>query len=335
MTQWASPFAFFLLVPLVGIAVWIWFARRRRRATVQFSHISGFMKVHRGYRAKLQWLPMAVKIMAIMLAVFALARPQKADTKVKRNVEGIDIMIVQDISDSMLIEDMDPENRIESSKDTMAKFIKGRISDRIGLIVFAGEAYTRVPLTLDYPLLLKSLSEVTTGQNLKQGTAIGVALADAVGRIKDSTAKSRVIIFLTDGENNTGTIDPDTAIEIAKGYGIKVYSIGMGRDGESQLPVFMEDVFGRKIKRYRPIHSDINVDLLKRMASETGGKFWRATNGDALRGAFREINSLEKSNIETSQFTRYAELFPPYLKWSVMIYFLAVFLGATALRKGP
>ena len=335
MMTWATPWAFALLIPLALALVWMWWARRRRTATVQFSNIGGFLKVHRGLRARLHWLPTLVKGAAIALAIVALARPQKADTKIKRNVEGIDIMIVFDISDSMLIEDMDPENRIESAKDTMTKFIKGRVSDRIGLIVFAGESYTRVPMTLDYPLLLKNLSEVETAHNIKMGTAIGVALANGVARIKDSTAKSRVIILMTDGENNTGTIDPETAIEIAKGYGIKIYSIGIGRDGESQLPQIMEDVFGRKVKRYRPIHSDVNVELLQLMAKETGGKFWRATSGDALRGVFKEINSLEKTNIETSQFTRYGELFPPYLKWSVIFYILAVFMGATLLRKGP
>lgn len=335
MTVWATPWAFALLIPLVLVVLWILWARRRRTATVQFSHVAGFLKVHRGWRSHFSWAPTAVKLGAIALAIFALARPQKADTKIKRNVEGIDIMIVFDISDSMLIEDMDPVNRIESAKDTMAKFIKNRVSDRIGLIVFAGESYTRVPMTLDYPLLLKNLSEVETAHNIKMGTAIGVALANGVARIKDSLAKSRVVILMTDGENNTGTIDPETAIDIAKGYGIKIYSIGIGRDGESQLPVMVEDVFGRRVKRYRPIHSDVNVDLLTKMAHETGGKFWRATSGDALRGVFNEINSLEKTAIETSQFTRYAELFPPYLKWAVAFYFLAVFLGATVLRKGP
>ncbi len=335
MTVWASPWAFSLLIPLGVLGYWLWFTRRRRTPTVQFSHLSGFLKVHRGYRSYLSWAPLVIKGFALALAIVALARPQKADTKIKRNVEGIDIMIVFDISDSMLIEDMEPENRLVSAKDTMAKFIKGRISDRIGLIVFAGESYTRVPMTLDYPLLLNNLAQVEPARNIKMGTAIGVALANGVARIKDSTAKSRVIILMTDGENNSGTIDPETALEIAKGYGIKIYSIGIGRDGDAQLPVMVEDVFGRKVKRYRPIHSAVNEQLLTKMAQDTGGKFWRATTGEALKGVFQEINGLEKTNIETSQFTRYAELFPPYLRWAVMLYILAVFLGATALRKGP
>lgn len=335
MTVWASPWAFFLLIPLAALGYWIYANRRRRTPTVQFSHLSGFLKVNRGYRSYVSWLPLAVKALALALAIVALARPQRADTKIKRNVEGIDIMIVFDISDSMLIEDMQPENRLTSAKDTMAKFIKARVSDRIGLIVFAGESYTRVPMTLDYPLLLNNLSTVEPARNIKMGTAIGVALANGVSRIKDSTAKSRVIILMTDGENNSGTIDPETAIEIAKGYGIKIYSIGIGRDGDAQLPVMVEDVFGRKVKRYRPIHSAVNEQLLTKMPSETGGKFWRATTGEALAGVFKEINSLEKTNIETSQFTRYAEMFPPYLRWSVMLYIFAVFLGATVLRKGP
>lgn len=335
MTVWASPWAFLLLIPLVALGAWLWIARRKRTATLQFSHLAGFLRVHRGYRAQLAWLPTAIKLVALAIAIVALARPQKADTKIKRNVEGIDIMIVLDISDSMLIEDMDPENRMESSKQTMANFIKGRVSDRIGLIVFAGESYTRVPMTLDYPLLLNNLSEVQPARNIKMGTAIGVALANGVARVKDSTAKSRVIILMTDGENNSGTIDPETAIDIAKGYGIKVYSIGMGRDGDAQLPVMVEDVFGRKVKRYRPIHSTVNNELLQKMADQTGGKYWRATTGDALREAFRAINALEKSAIETSQFTRYAELFPPWLKAAVILYLIAVFLGQTVLRKGP
>lgn len=335
MTLWATPYAFLLLIPLALALVWWFIGRRRRIPTLQFSQIAAFLQVARGGRSRIWWLPDVLKVAALVLAVIALARPQQADTRIKRNVEGIDIVIAFDISDSMLIEDMEPENRIESAKLTMEKFVKGRVSDRIGLVVFAGEAYTRVPLTLDYPLLLRSIESLKTSLNIKMGTAIGLGLADAVARLKDSTAKSRVIIFMTDGENNSGTIDPDTALEIAKGYGIRIYSIGVGRDGQAQLPVYVPDPFGRVVKQYRPIHSTVNEELLTRMATETGGKFWRATSGQALAGAFSAIDRLEKSKVETNQFTRYSELFPPYLRWAVYIYVLAVFLAQTALRKGP
>jgi Ca-activated chloride channel family protein len=335
MTVWATPIAFFLLVPLLGLGVWTWLNRKRRTASLQFSSLGGFAKIERGLRARLSWIPLVAKTIALALAIVALARPQRADTKIKRNVEGIDIMIVFDISDSMLIEDMEPENRLESAKFVISNFVKGRVSDRIGLVVFAGESYTRVPMTLDYPLLLQSIAETQPARNIKMGTAIGVALANGVARIKDSTAKSRVIILMTDGENNSGTIDPETALDIAKNYGIKIYSIGMGRDGDAQLPVMVEDMFGRKIKSYRPIHSAVNEALLGKMANETGGKFWRATTGNALQSVFKEIDRLEKTNIETSQFTKYAELFPPYLRWAVIMYVAAVFLGVTVFRRGP
>lgn len=322
MTVWASPWYFLLLIPLVAVLAWRFFRDHKKRPTMIFSQVSYLKIVGEPLRAKFKWLPNALKAIGIALAILALARPQRADTKIKRNAEGIDIMIVWDISDSMLIEDMPPdENRMDSAKHTIQRFVKGRVSDRIGLIVFAGESYTRVPLTLDYPLLQKSAEGVGTSHNMKMGTAIGVALANAVARLKDSTARSRVIIFLTDGENNTGSIDPETAIDIAKGYGIRVYSIGIGKDGEAQLPVILEDAFGRQVKRYRPIHSDINEDLLRKMAGDTGGRYWRATDGNILEGVFQEINRLEKSRVEINQYTRYAELFPPYLQWSVLIYF--------------
>lgn len=336
MTVWASPWYFLLLVPLALILAWRFLRDRKKRPTVIFSQVGYLRQIQEPLRAKFRWLPVFLQAIGIAMAIFALARPQRADTKIKRNAEGIDIMIVWDISDSMLIEDMPPdENRMDSAKQTIKRFIKGRVSDRIGLIVFAGESYTRVPLTLDYPLLLKSADAVGTSHNMKMGTAIGVALANAVARLKDSTARSRVIVFLTDGENNTGSIDPETAIDIAKGYGIRTYSIGIGKDGEAQLPVILEDAFGRKIKRYRPIHSDINEDLLRKMANETGGKYWRATDGKVLDGVFQEINRLEKTKVEISQYTKYAELFPPYLQWSVLLYFAGLLLAHSVFRRAP
>lgn len=332
---WASPWAFWLFVPLVAALVWKYFQRRKQRPSVQFSSVALLRDSGKTLRSRLVVVPSILKVAGLVLVIVALARPQRADTKIKRNVEGIDIVISLDISDSMLIEDMKPENRLEAAKVIIRDFIKNRVSDRIGLVVFSGESYTRVPLTLDYPLLLENLAAVQTSRNIKMGTAIGVSLANSVSRLKESTAKSRVVIFLTDGENNSGTIDPITALDIAKGFGIKIYSIGVGRDGQAQLPIYLDDGRGGKIKRYRPIHSKINEELLGRMANETGGRSYRALDSQALINVFREIDGLEKTKIEVNQFTRYAELYPSYLKWGLVALLLAAFLGRTVLRRGP
>jgi Ca-activated chloride channel homolog len=335
LTTWATPLAFFLFLALAAVLGWRRYKGVKLHGTLQYSSLQALAKVNRGARASLAFLPLVLKVMALALAIMALARPQRADTKVRRDVEGIDIMVTFDISDSMLIEDMRPENRLESAKAIIKSFIEGRVSDRIGLVVFSGESYTRVPLTLDYPLLLKSLAAVQTSRYIKMGTAIGVALANTVARIKDSTAASRVIILLTDGENNSGTIDPETAIQIAKGFGIRVYSIGIGQDGDAQLPVYIQAPNGQTVKRYRPIHSTVNDELLGRMAKETGGKYFRATSEDALAKTFREIDRLEKTKIEVNEYVRYTELFPTYLKVAVWLFLIGVFLGRTWLRRGP
>lgn len=335
MITWATPYAFLLFIPLVIVAGFVIYNRKRRRPSIQFSGIQILKGLRTPWRSRLVIIPFILKLIVISLAIVALARPQRADTKIKRNVEGIDIMIVLDISDSMLIEDMKPENRLEASKKIIKEFIEGRVSDRIGLVVFSGESYTRVPLTLDYSLLLQSLKEVQTSRNIKMGTAIGVAMANGVARLRDSTAKSRVMIFLTDGENNSGTIDPETALEIAKGYKIKIYSIGAGTDGDAQLPIYMQDASGQTVKRYRPIHSKINDELLGKMATETDGKYYRAETSKALENVFKDINNLEKTKIEINQMTKYAELFPPYLEASLGILIAALMLGRTLLRRGP
>ncbi len=332
---WHSLWAFLLLIPLFLFALLRQQKKREKHASMQFSNIALLKKMSRGLRVRFSFLPSMLKAFAILLAIIALARPQSASTKLKRNVEGIDIIMALDVSDSMLIEDMKPENRLESSKETIRKFITGRVSDRIGLVVFSGESYTRVPLTIDYEILLKSLAEVETSRDVKLGTAIGVALANSVSRLRDSTAKSRVVIFLTDGENNSGTIDPDTALEIAKGYGIRVYTIGVGRDGQAKLPVFSKDVFGRKVKRYQPMHSKVNEELLTRISKETGGKFYRATNTESLVGVFSDINKLEKTKIETQKFTKYTELYPKFLIPAVFLYLLASILQFSFFRRLP
>jgi len=333
--SWYSVWAFLFFIPILVVAIWVWLRRKNKTASLKFSGLEGLKKIQPSLRARLSRLPFFLKTLALCLTVVALARPREADVKVKRNVEGIDIMVALDISDSMLIEDMKPKNRLEASKKIIKDFIEKRISDRIGLVVFSGEAYTRVPLTLDYPLLLESLSEVKTTRTIKMGTAIGVALASSVGRLKDSTAESQIVIFLTDGENNSGTIDPETALQVAVENNIKIYSIGMGKDGQAQLPVYTTDALGRRHKRYRTMHSKVNQELLSMMAEETGGKFYRATNSRALERVFNEINKLEKTKIEANQYTKYNERFSKFLMWALGLYLLSLFFEKGLLRRGP
>lgn len=335
--QFSFPWALIFIPVILFAVVYFYWQRRKKLASFQFSSLSLFKEIPTSLRVKLIWLPMVLKSVALVLVVIALARPQMANTKIQRNVEGIDIVIALDISDSMLIEDMKPLNRLEAAKETIKQFIEKRVSDRIGLVIFAGEAFTLVPPTLDYPLIIERLKDIETAQtaNIKDGTALGVALANAAGRLKDSSAKSRVIIFMTDGENNSGTIDPETGLEIAKGYGIKVYSIGVGRDGPTRIPVFSRDVFGNKIKTYQPFESTVNEELLARMAGETGGKYYRATRENSLSGVFSDIDQLEKTKVDVNKFTRFDELFQKYLKWAFFLYALGFLLGQTVLRRSP
>lgn len=321
----------------------LWFAysiyrARTHRPSLQYSSVRFFSGPGGAtWRTRLMLLPEFFKFMSMVFVILALARPQVADTQVKRNVEGIDIMIALDISDSMLIEDMKPLNRLEASKQTIAEFVKGRSSDRIGVVIFAGESFTLIPLTLDYDMLLSRIQEVTTAQQarIKDGTALGVALANAAGRLKDSTAKSRVVIFMTDGENNSGTIDPETGLEIAKGYGVKIYSIGMGKSGPTKIPVYVRDVFGNKVKSYQPFESNVNDDLLGRMAKDTGGKYFRATQENSLQTVFEEINNLEKTKIDVNKYVRYTELFQRFVVVALFLLGFAMLLRWTLFRRVP
>lgn len=333
----ASPAFFLLLIPLVLIFGWSWWSEKKKRPSVQYSSLRVFRDIRPGPRVRLMRVTDLLKFSAMVFVIIALARPQRADTQVKRNVEGVDIMIVLDISDSMLIEDMKPLNRIEAAKDAMAKFVKSRASDRIGIVIFAGESFTLVPLTLDYDLILSRIAEITTAEvaRIKDGTAIGVGLANAAGRLKESTAKSRIMIFATDGENNSGTIDPETGLSIAKGYGVKIYSMGLGKSGPTRIPVYARDVFGNKVKTYQPFESTVNVDLLQRMASETGGKYFRADQEDSLQKVLREIDQMEKTKIDVNKYVRYSELFPAYLKIALILYLLGLGLRLTWLRRVP
>lgn len=335
--EWKTPSAFLLLALLAAVGVWRLWRRRQRTPSLQVSSVASLKGLRPSVRSRLMVLPFWLQAAGVVLMVIALARPQEANTKVRRNVEGIDIVIALDVSDSMLIEDMKPLNRLEAAKEVIQNFVTKRSSDRIGIIIFAGESFTLVPPTLDYQMLLGRIKEITTAAEarIKDGTAIGVGLANAAGRLKDSQAKSRIVIFLTDGENNSGTIDPETALELAKGYGLKIYSIGLGRDGPTRIPIYQRDLFGNKVKTYQPFESSVNDDLLGRMASETGGKYFRATKEDALVGVFREIDGLEKTKVEVNKYTKYTEKFPPWLLAGLALYLLSILLGQTVLRRAP
>lgn len=333
---WAQPWAFLLFIPWL-IFVFIYFRKLKNKSTFQVSRIQNFKPWAGRGKAKFVFLNEFLLFLSLALMIVALARPQTADAKVKRTLDGLDIVIVLDVSDSMLIEDMKPDNRLESAKKTIAEFIQLRNSDRIGLVIFAGEAFTLVPPTLDYQLILDRVRQIQTAQQarIKDGTAIGVAMAAGAARLKDSQAKSRVMIFLTDGENNSGTIDPETGLEIAKGYGIKIYSIGLGQSGPTKLPIYTMDAFGNKVKRYQNFESTVNDELLTQMGQVTGGKYFRATKENSLKSVFDEINSLETTKIEETKYTKYNEYFFYFLVMGFWIFILNRILAYSILRRGP
>lgn len=334
---WGQPFAFLFLIPWLAICYYLLFKKNKVVASLRISSVKNFHKWQNRGRVIFLKLNQVILLLSLLFFIMALARPQRADSQVKRTLEGLDIVLVLDVSDSMLIEDMKPHNRLESAKQTIANFVKQRASDRIGIVIFAGEAFTLVPPTLDYQLILDRVSQITTAASarIKDGTAIGVGMASGAARLKDSQAKSRVMIFMTDGENNSGTIDPETGLEIAKGYGIKIYTIGIGRSGPTKIPVYTQDLFGNKVKRYQPFESTVNDELLSQMASVTGGKYYRASKEDSLTGVFGEINKLETTKIDDNKYVRYEEFFPIFIMIGLMLFLFSRLLAMTLLRVGP
>lgn len=333
---WGQPWAFILVLPWL-VAVYILFLKKNKNASLRVSTTVNFARWAGRGRVWLNKVNLALLLLSILCFILALARPQRADSQVKRTIDGLDIVIVLDVSDSMLIEDMKPFNRLESAKDTIAEFVKKRLSDRIGIVIFAGEAFTLVPPTLDYQLILDRIAQITTAASarIKDGTAIGVGMASGAARLKDSQAKTRVMIFMTDGENNSGTIDPETGLEIAKGYGIKIYTIGIGKSGPTRIPVYSQDLFGNKVKNYQAFESNVNDELLNQMAQVTGGKYFRATKEDSLQGVFNEINKLETTKIDENKYMRYEEFFPQFILIGLLIFVLSRILSFTILRVGP
>lgn len=273
---------------------------------------------------KIKGLPFALKVAALVLLIVALARPQTGAGMSEVSARGVDIMMAVDTSTSMDINDI-PPTRLEAAKTAMINFVSRRQSDRIGLIVFAGTSFTRCPLTLDYNALISFIKPVSSGM-VEDGTAIGMALANGVNRLKNSKAKSRIIILLTDGMNNRGLIDPDTAAGIAAAEGIKVYTIGIGTRGQFYMDVD-DPLFGR---RRVSVQSDIDDELLKRIAQKTGGRYFSAEKGGELDRIYGEIDQLEKSDVKSKVYYDYTERFAPFALAA-----LALLIAAWSLEQSP
>ena len=326
----AHPYLLLLLLVIPLMTVWYILRYRKQKPALQFSNISLFKGVGKTFRQQAYPLLFVLRMVAVGALVIALARPQTMLSRQEMNVEGIDIVLAMDVSGSMLAEDFKP-NRLEAAKKVASDFIEGRKNDRIGLVVFSGEAFTQVPLTIDHNVLLKQLHAVKSGM-MKDGTALGDGLATAINRIKDSEAKSKVIILLTDGINNQGAVDPQSAAEIAALYNIRLYTIGVGTKGLAPYP--LRDQFGAI--HYQNIPVELDEQLLTQMAqSTTDGHYFRATNKKSLQQIFSQIDEMEKSKID---ITQYAQTKDEYLGWLVLAaiaLLLEILLGLFYFRSTP
>jgi Ca-activated chloride channel family protein len=306
--------------------------RRRRRTTmtaeVRYSSLKPFDVAPRSLRERLRALPLWIRMLALALFIVGLARPQSISSGENITTEGIDIVLVLDISGSMLAEDFNP-NRLVAAKQVAEEFIDGRTNDRIGLVIFSAESFTQCPLTMDYRVLKNLLREVKNGM-IADGTAIGLALANAVNRLKESEAKSKVIILLTDGVNNRGEIDPMTAAKIAVTYGIRVYTIGVGAQGQAPYPV--QTPFGIR-RQLVPV--EIDEKTLTTIADMSGGRYFRATDNRKLKAIYGEIDRLERTKIEVTAYKRYTEHFFGWVMAGFALLLLEFGLGNTILRKIP
>lgn len=324
-----NPQFFWLLLLLPVAIAWYFWKRKKQSAELRISSVRGF-KAHQGFMAKLKPVLFILRLFALALIITAMARPRTVDVSTRTSsTQGIDIVMAMDVSASMLARDLHP-NRLEALKEVATDFIKGRPNDRIGLVVYAGESFTKTPVTTDKRIVLSSLEDIKYNDILENGTAIGSGLATAVNRLKDSKAKSKVIILLTDGVNNAGFIDPKIASELAVEYGIKVYTIGVGSNGMALTPMAItpDGQF-----RYGNARVEIDEDLLKEIADVTGGKYFRATDNEKLKEIYNEIDSLEKTKIEEFKYYNYDEKFRPLVLLAGGLLLLEVLLSYTLFRS--
>lgn len=302
-----------LVVPMVLYYLWL---QRAGSATVKVSSTTSLSSAPRTLRYYARHLPLVLRCVVVMLVAVALARPQSTESMSKTTVDGVDIVLALDVSGTMLAADFEP-NRLTVAKEVAAKFIADRPNDRIGLVIFAGESYTQSPITTDKAALHTLLQQVEFGI-IDDGTAIGMGLATSINRLRESDAKSKVVILLTDGVNNTGQVAPLAAADIAAEYGIKVYTVGVGKRGTAPYPVV--DMWGRT--QYVQQRVEIDEQTLTDIAAKTGGEYFRATDERALYDIYERINQLEKSRVETDNYVKYNELFAPYLLLALALLFV-------------
>jgi len=320
----------FLLIPLLS-GLYFYYERTGKKASLLFPDIRHPKKSIKQQIYKFRHFVFVLRMLALVFLILSFARPRLENQRQKVFSEGIDIVLAIDLSGSMLAEDFEPKNRIEAAKSVATDFIHQRLSDRIGLVVFSGKSFTQCPLTLDYRLLTSFIRELKAGTIEEEGTAIGTAIATATNRLRESTAKSKVIILLTDGQNNAGEIEPVTAAELAAALGIKIYTVGAGTRGYARYPI-PDPLFG---KRYVQMKVDVDDSTLTRIARLTGGRYFRATDLESLKQTYREIDEFEKTKVEVERYTEYREEFAMFLIPALILLALEFLLANTRFRKVP
>ena len=323
--SFASPGYLFLLLFLIPVVGWYVYELHKADASVQMSSASTLKKSMRSWRVYLLHVPFVLRVAAITLLSIALARPQLTNRWSSESTEGIDIMMALDISGTMQAEDLKP-NRLEAAKQVASDFVIARPNDQIGLVVFAGESFTQCPLTTDHAVLVNLFKSVKFGM-IEDGTAIGLGLANAVNRMKDSPTKSKVVILLTDGSNNRGDIDPMTAAEIAKTFGIRVYAVGVGSHGQARVPV--QTPVG---VQYMMMDSEFDENTLQNIATTTGGQYFRATDNNSLKQIYEQIDQLEKTKLRVREYAKHTDTFAPFLVAALLCLLAEILLRYFVLR---
>ncbi len=323
-----NPEYLYFLLLLIPIVFWYFYRIRKSEASLQFSSLNLLKGSKKTIRLRLYHLPFILRMLVLTLLIITIARPQSTNQWRKESKEGIDIMLALDISGTMKTEDLKP-NRLEAAKLVATEFIQARPNDNIGLVVFSGESFTQCPLTTDHAVLINLFKNIRYGL-LEDGTAIGLGLANAVNRIKDSKAKSKVVILLTDGSNNSGDIDPITASEIAQTFGIRVYAIGVGSNKDIQVPI--QTPFG---VRYQTFKSEFDEKTLQKIAKTTGGQYFRATNTKQLRLIYQEIDKLEKTKISVKEYSNKSEVYYIFALLAFILLFIEIILKNTWLKIEP